>query len=53
MAEIINLIKETITNIVDKGFGSLFQGISILYIDIIEPLGHLAKERNDDFNEVI
>jgi len=26
-------------------------GDEILYTEIIEPLGHKAKERNDDFNK--
>ena len=37
-------------NIVDKDFGSSFLGHQTLYTEIIEPLGHKAKERNDDFN---
>lgn len=48
-----------IDNAPDKGdyykycgqrFWEFISGNPILYIDIIEPLGHLAKERNDDFN---
>ncbi|MCB0490249.1 MAG: cytosolic protein [Cyclobacteriaceae bacterium] len=32
-----------------QDFWTFISGDSSLYINIIEPLGHLAKERNDDF----
>ncbi|MCL2063002.1 MAG: cytosolic protein [Candidatus Cloacimonetes bacterium] len=32
-------------------FWSFISGKENLYLDIIEPLGHLAKERNDDFQD--
>ena len=33
-------------------FWEFISGDSNLYRDIIEPLGHKAKERNDEFNEL-
>jgi len=49
-----------IDNVPDKGdyfkycgqrFWSFISGSQNLYIDVIEPLGHQAKEKNDDFNK--
>src|SRR5437762_2030541 len=31
-------------------FWSFISGVDHLYVDIIEPLGRKAKERNDEFN---
>ncbi|MEW6358408.1 MAG: PmeII family type II restriction endonuclease [Planctomycetota bacterium] len=34
-----------------QSFWSFISGMDTLYTDIIEPIGHRAKERNDAFNE--
>ena len=34
-----------------QSFWELISGSSTLYIDIIEPLGHKAKEKNEEFCE--
>jgi hypothetical protein len=45
MEKITNPTRKNIKSYVDKGFGNLFQGMKIFYIDIVEPLGHKAKEK--------
>ncbi|TAK13137.1 MAG: cytosolic protein [Anaerolineae bacterium] len=43
--------KDTYTKLCGQSFWSFISGIENLYLDIVEPLGHQAKERNDAFEK--
>jgi len=48
MEEITTQIKENILSIVVKNL-EFISGNNELYVQIIEPLGHKAKEKNEEF----
>ena len=51
MDEITSRIKVIILNIAVRSSGNLSQVIEKLYTDLIEPLGHKAKEKNEEFDK--